>query len=759
MGNGLDCDTVSDDSTTESGRPPRPAAATEFSPQRLLALVFEEALLDGTISAGERKLIDVIQRGFRLPDELKHKLQSSVEDRFAAGKLGSSRPLSRTRLHEKCLCLVLVDGIISPGERRIIEAIGKLLKITPEEHTACMQRVRQWLRGRQASSAAKVAPRPEAPEVTQPAAEDPAAVVAPAEPEEPEASPTVDSPPVGEVATEDVEAPGAPAGEAQLIEEVQAVAEEAPLTTETPREEIAESVDTVPVSEPTLEELDQRTADIVSNLAGSSSVPSAAGFQIQQTVESLAPFLEAEGEDRTRAFTLFTDLVPILARAEKLDVIEARLSALLAQDPSWDRLEDACQTCLYEAFVALAKTQGKKDPVDVLRLAIGLAEHARDPALAWRIAASSACTTARALAERNKWELHGKVMALFATVPADWRQESIGPHSEALADQVCLGAEAGKLKEAWAALDRLKSLLEQTPSPAGSIQMALALEALMALNDPEPQMDWVKISSIVHDMFGLVTRNKKLRDVALPVARASEVALTCFVEAEEDERLLDLLPRLRVLARQFPGDAEIATALARGLVNSSGTRAAKRKKGSSVLSMMDSLGGKFGHLESGLAALKETLECVGQAAPKCDAVWDAAGRFGEVTSVELDMPPRPKRDPSRRHSDVEALARNFETLQKSPQDRRAAQALDDILGTGGYVRRIVDEGDGAYWVDEKYFTDLLDEVGRQVESDSSQFWTERRIMIETLTRYMLEDGSPKVKKGASMLRKRLGFPV
>lgn len=154
--------------------------STELGSDKVLALVLDEVYKDGEVSAEERVLIDQVRAAFALPPELCSKLEARARQRFREGKLGSKRALSKLRVHEKCLALVLADGEVTPEERQIVDCLGNLLGISKEDHARCVARAKAGLKARntaaptvsvaaEAASEPALAPPVEAPSPAAPA--------------------------------------------------------------------------------------------------------------------------------------------------------------------------------------------------------------------------------------------------------------------------------------------------------------------------------------------------------------------------------------------------------------------------------------------------------------------------------------------------------------------------------------------------------------------------------------------------------------
>lgn len=112
----------------------RPRPGEPLDKRGLFQLVADEAFRDGVVEEVENRLLQVLTRFLRLPQEEVVVLARSSKQRFRRGQLGAARPLEPGVLYREVLLMALSDGELQPLEGDMLAGLRWLLGIPEEEH-------------------------------------------------------------------------------------------------------------------------------------------------------------------------------------------------------------------------------------------------------------------------------------------------------------------------------------------------------------------------------------------------------------------------------------------------------------------------------------------------------------------------------------------------------------------------------------------------------------------------------------------------
>jgi hypothetical protein len=444
-----------------------------------------------------------------------------------------------------------------------------------------------------------------------------------------------------------------------------------------------------------------------------------------------------------------------LAREGKWKEAEATWKALFEEGP----IEEDAASSLALEFTALVGERAS-GPLELVPGVVTLAERLAkadppDP-IRWVALGSAGHAAVRALAEDQRFGLVPKVMRALEGIPHD-AGEAQGHHAEALASWGILAMKHGQRDEVLKATAAMEALAPHALVPevvrARATLHSCALEWWCGhVKEPDPA------SAAFEVLHQLVNEHGDDRAVANSFAVCSEFALMLVLILRDYERVALHLERARMVSGAHPGDEEIQFALARAMVNTAIHVNALREDAPTRARLMGDV--------------ERTLAMLAASCPGSEKIEDAKGRLERVklqnpqfahasqgAHAATATPPAAARaaPSSPVPEDVRTMRAIFDAMQEGRTPPAPAFAILEIVGTGGYPRRVKEEGERVYAADEPYFLHLLAEVERQLGSDRIGFWQMQGQIIELVTRYMIEDATPAIADAARRVRRVAGF--
>ena len=121
--------------TVKEGKP--------LTTEGLFELVCDEVFLDGVVEDFENKILQVLATFLGIEAEKALEIASRAKARFEAGQFSESRPLAPAVLYEKALYFICSDGEIDDDERRMVQGLRKLFKISDKFHQEIMDKMKE----------------------------------------------------------------------------------------------------------------------------------------------------------------------------------------------------------------------------------------------------------------------------------------------------------------------------------------------------------------------------------------------------------------------------------------------------------------------------------------------------------------------------------------------------------------------------------------------------------------------------------------
>mgnify|MGYP001546550755 FL=1 len=121
-------------SAVEEGKP--------LTTDGLFQLVCDEVFLDGVVEEFENKILQVLARFLGIMPERALEMAAEAKKRFEAGQFKEKRPLAPNAVYEKALYFICSDGEIDDDERRMLDGLRKLFKISDKFHQDLMNKMK-----------------------------------------------------------------------------------------------------------------------------------------------------------------------------------------------------------------------------------------------------------------------------------------------------------------------------------------------------------------------------------------------------------------------------------------------------------------------------------------------------------------------------------------------------------------------------------------------------------------------------------------
>ncbi|MBI3893980.1 MAG: hypothetical protein HY303_20880 [Candidatus Wallbacteria bacterium] len=412
--------------------------------------------------------------------------------------------------------------------------------------------------------------------------------------------------------------------------------------------------------------------------------------------------------------------------------------------------------------VATAASKNWRQQSEVLpavETALRLAKGAPGYEPAWVGLATVCHAAGKLLSQARAWNEHARVRAALEEIPARFAAATDPLMARFLADQVVFALDAGARNRAWPACEALRKLVAARPSEVTVAELANALSCLVDPEVPDPDGDYPRVAALLDELVRLSEAHPANREVARSLATASAGALISYQVAKDPPRLLAFAEALVRMAQRCKDDESLLFSIAKAVVNAAIVWDNYRKEAGLLKGWMSNLQQAFkGGSDPVLGALKSTLEALLALAPASSDLADARGRFERVTRVSLAAPGGAKPAPAL-PEDVLLLRKYFDQMQQQGPTPGAMKGILMLLGPGPYLPRAVREGEEVYAKDEPYFVQLLAELSRQVSTDRSGFWAMNAGMLEAMTRYLVEDATPRIAQAANELRRVLQMPA
>lgn len=107
---------------------------TPLTPRGLFELVTDECYRDGKVGPDEHRLVLTLATALELDRQEATEIALRSKSRYQGGELGTERPFLPHQLYARVLRYVLSDGLVDPGERKLLEGLFRLLRLSADEH-------------------------------------------------------------------------------------------------------------------------------------------------------------------------------------------------------------------------------------------------------------------------------------------------------------------------------------------------------------------------------------------------------------------------------------------------------------------------------------------------------------------------------------------------------------------------------------------------------------------------------------------------
>jgi len=471
-----------------------------------------------------------------------------------------------------------------------------------------------------------------------------------------------------------------------------------------------------------------------------------------ELVEAAAAIPPQRGRDRELALVALANLSAVVVPSGKLALVESALERLSIRPALAAAELVGYRGALSNAMMCVARSADPDAPARVLEAVEAAERLARiEPAgeQRWVVYADVAHQAVRFLATNHHWTAIRTLEKRLDAIPAEFKEITAPAVAGALTTWCIFAIDTKAAAEFSRARDRMARHAAKFRHLEVQREWTTLQNCIVSASVREqfPDTSEALVAASVFDT--LVGSLGADRAIALTFAGGSSDLQLMVIAMRDARKHQQLLERIREIAAHHRADEEIAFAFARGIVNAS------------IVCVKDVPPARRA-ADPILSALRQTLAQLVAAHPASANLRDAQGRFDRTVGPAGSAPSGPSgrgavpasARPARvRHADIIELRRCFEELQTG--SNAPMRAMGRILGT--YPGRVRKEGEAVYAKDEQYFLDLLEEIEYQILNDRSGYWRIQGGMLESMTKYMLEDATPTIIAAARALRGRLGM--